>query len=842
MKRFFLIALISILFPISVLLAQPIKKEYINPSYSNPEQYIIGGITVSGIQFLDPQAVIAITGLKTGDPITIPGEDITNAIKKLWEQGLIGDVEVSVQNVEGRKIFLDFKLKERARLSRFVFKGVKKNDEKDLSEKIGISKGKIVNDAMIKNAQKKVKDFYLDKGFLNTEVTITQVKDTVVANSVILKINVDRKRKVRIRNIIINGNEAFKDQKLKKKMKKTKEKRWYKLFTTSKLLKKEYEQDKANVIEYYNSQGYRDAEITFDTIYKLNHKSVNIKMDIDEGKKYYFGNITWTGNFIYDDKTLSRILAINKGDVYNLANLQKRLNYNPSGADISSLYLDDGYLFFSVDPVEVLINGDSIDIEMRIYEGPQATIKNVTVSGNTKTHDHVVLREIRTYPGQKFSRADLIRSQREIGQLGYFNAETIGVNPVPNPQEGTVDIHYTVEEKPSDQIELSGGWGGYFGFVGTLGLVFNNFSARNLSKPKTWSPLPAGDGQRLALRLQANGRAYQTYSLSFTEPWLGGRRPQSFSISLSRSAQNLYNSSTGKYNAGHLYVTAATVSLGRELKWPDDYFSLSNSLSFVKYDLDNYSSAYGIGGIGFTTGYANNFSFITSISRNSVNDFTFPTGGSNLNLTITATPPYSLFNGVNYENPKLSSQERYRWIEFHKWMVDQSWFVPLIPPRKPGGRSLVLNLRAHLGFIGSYKKSTGIGPFERFIMGGSGITGYNFLLGSDIIGLRGYQDNVIKPVPQGGTIFDKFVAEIRYPVNLSPALSVFVLGFFEGGNNWNNFQDFNPFKVYRSAGVGTRIFMPAFGMIGLDWGYGFDAVPGLNKGSKVTFTIGQQIR
>lgn len=842
MKRIFLIALISILFPITVLLAQPIKREYINPSYSNPEQYIIGGITVSGIQFLDPQAVIAITGLKTGDPITIPGEDITNAIKKLWDQGLIGDVEVSVQNVEGRKIFLDFNLKERARLSRFVFKGVKKNDEKDLSDKIGIAKGKIVNDAMIKNAQKKVKDFYLDKGFLNTEVTITQVKDTVVANSIILKINVDKKRKVRIRNIIINGNEAFKDRKLKKKMKKTKEKRWYKLFTTSKLLKKEYEQDKANVVEYYNSQGYRDAEITFDTIYKLDHKSVNIKMDIDEGKKYYFGNITWTGNFIYDDKTLSRILAINKGDVYNLANLQKRLNYNPSGADISSLYLDDGYLFFSVDPVEVLINGDSIDIEMRIYEGPQATIKNVTVSGNTKTHDHVVLREIRTYPGQKFSRADLIRSQREIGQLGYFNAETIGVNPIPNPQEGTVDIHYTVEEKPSDQIELSGGWGGYFGFVGTLGLVFNNFSARNLAKPKTWSPLPAGDGQRLALRLQANGRAYQTYSLSFTEPWLGGRRPQSFSVSLSRSAQNLYNSASGKYNAGHLYVTAATVSLGRELKWPDDYFSLSNSLSFVRYDLDNYSSAYGIGGLDFRTGYANNFSFITSISRNSVNDFTFPTGGSNLNLTITATPPYSLFNGVNYENPKLSNQERYRWIEFHKWMLDQSWFVPLVPPRKQGGRSLVLNLRAHLGFIGSYKKSTGIGPFERFIMGGSGITGYNFLLGSDIIGLRGYQDNVIKPAPQGGTIFDKFVAEIRYPVNLSPALSVFVLGFFEGGNNWDNFQDFNPFKVYRSAGVGTRIFMPAFGMIGLDWGYGFDAVPGLNKGSKVTFTIGQQIR
>ncbi|MFN3403373.1 MAG: outer membrane protein assembly factor BamA [Cytophagaceae bacterium] len=831
------IFILSLIFSLNAI-SQPVFRDKINISYSSPEEYTIADITVSGVQFLDKEAIISITGLKIGDKITIPGEDVSNAIKKLWNQGLIGDVEVSVTKVEGKKITLDFNLKERARLSKFLFKGVKKNHQKELNEKINISRGKIVTDAMIKNAQKKIKDYYLEKGYLNVDVSITPVKDTLLQNSVTLKVTVNRNHKVRIDNIIIHGNESFKEGKLRRKMKKTKERKWYNPFVSSKLLMKEYEEDKKALIEFYNSQGFRDAEIVNDTIYNVDHKSVNIELTISEGRKYYFRNITWAGNFVHDDKTLNNILNIQKGEVYNAANLQRKLTFNPNGPDISSLYLDDGYLFFNVEPVEVLVEGDSIDIEMRIHEGLQATIRNVTIAGNTKTHEHVIRREIRTLPGQKFSRADLIRSQREIAQLGYFNPETIGINPIPNPEEGTVDIHYTVEEKPSDQIELSGGWGGFFGFVGTLGLVFNNFSARNLTKFHTWSPLPSGDGQRLALRFQANGRSFQTYSLSFTEPWLGGRKPNSFTVSLSHSVQNQYNPLSGNYKGGgQLYVSGVTLGLGRELKKPDDYFTLSNSLSLMRYQLNNFTSTWGAGGIGFNTGTANNISFVTTLARNSINDFTFPTSGSNISLSVTATPPYSLFNRKDYS--KLSAQERYQWIEFHKWMFDNSWFATLVPGKK---RNLVLNVRSHFGFIGAYKKSTGIGPFERFIMGGDGLSGFNFLLGSDIIGLRGYQNNIIRPETQGGTIFNKYVAEVRYPVTISPALSVFILGFAEAGNNWGNFKDYNPFNLYRAAGVGTRIFMPAFGMIGIDWGYGFDAVPGFGRGSKVTFTIGQQLR
>ncbi|WMJ72567.1 outer membrane protein assembly factor BamA [Cytophagaceae bacterium ABcell3] len=821
----------------------------LNLSYTNPEEYAIGEITFSGIEYLDHNALMSIIGLREGDVIQVPGEELSNAIRKLWDQKLIGDVEVNATRIEGNKIFLNFHLKERPRLSRIEITGVKKADHDDLKEKMGLRTGAIVTDAMIKNSRRKVRNFYVEKGYFNADVNIVQKKDSLLPNNVVLTVNVDRKQRVKINSINFHGNvsdpDQLSDRKLRRQMKKTKERNLRNIFSSSKLIKNEYEADKERIIEYYNTLGYRDAQIVSDSIYLVEENRLNIDINIEEGNKYYFRNITWTGNFIHPSSVLDTILNIRKGDVYNFQKLQRRLSYNPDGWDVSSLYLDDGYLFFHAEPVEVRVENDSIDIEMRVYEGQQATIKNVTVSGNTKTHDHVILREVRTLPGQKFSRSDLIRSQRELSQLGYFDPEQLNIVPVPNPADGTVDINYHVVEKPSDQIELSGGWGGWFGPVGTVGLVFNNFSMRNITNFKTWNPLPSGDGQRLALRVQASGRQFQTYSLSFTEPWLGGKRPQSLNISLSKSRMNTIDPETRRAT-GFLDVSSATIGLGKRLTWPDDFFTLNNSITLLQYRLSNYQSAQ----LGFSDGVANNFTFTTTIARNSVNDFTFPTSGSNISLQVAVTPPYSLFRNINYHDESILPEDRYRWVEYHKWIMDNSWFTTLIPGQK---RNLVLNMRAHFGFIGGYSRSAGIAPFERFVMGGDGLSGFNFLLGSDIIGLRGYPNNQVLPelpdgpVPRdaGGTMFAKYVAELRYPINLSPAFSLFGVGFLEAGNTWNNFNNFNPFNVYRAAGVGARIFMPAFGMIGLDWGYRLDNLPGQDRTtdrSQVTFTIGQQIR
>ncbi len=834
-------------------LSQQISGQYLPSgsfSYTNPQEYTIEDITFTGLESIDHNALIAIAGLRKGDRIMIPGETLSNALKKIWDQKLVGDIAISITRIEGDKVYINFDLKERPRLSRIDIEGAKKSDKEEITNKVNISLGQVVTDAMTKNAIQRINKYYTEKGFLAAKTEIRKIDDTLHDNKVILKININRGPKVKVNAINISGNEAERDDKktekllsdkrLKRKMKETKEKKFYKIFTSSKFIQADFEKDQKAVIEYYNSLGYRDAQIVRDSVYFVQDNRVNVDMQIEEGSRYYFRNITWQGNYIYSDRALDTILNIKKGDVYNLARLERRLNYNPDGYDISSLYLDDGYLFFHVDPVEVMVEKDSIDIEMRVYEGPQATIKNITVSGNTKTHDHVVMRELRTLPGQKFSRSDLIRSQREIATLGYFDAEQIGINPVPNPADGTVDINYTVVEKSSDQIELSGGWGGQIGLVGTLGLVFNNFSLRNIPKFKTWDPLPSGDGQRLSVRFQSNGIYFQNYSFSFTEPWLGGNKPHSLTMSLIRSQQNRVSS--GLKISGHLRVQGATLSYGKRLKWPDDYFSTSYSVSFMQYSFNNF----GTNQLGIDNTASNSITLTYSLSRNSLNDFTFPTSGSNLSFSVSSTPPYSLFNKKNYAI--LPEEEKYKMVEYHKWMFDQSWFTTIIPGQK---RNLVLNARAHFGYIGSYSQRRPVGPFERFIMGGDGLSGFNFLLGSEIIGLRGYQNNEIKPFEAGGTVdaggvlFDKFVTELRYPISLSPALSVIALTFFEAGNVWNNFRDFNPFQNYRSAGIGTRIMMPAFGMIGIDWGFRLDDVPGKNpleNRSRVTFVIGQQIR
>ena len=800
-----------------------------------PQRYTLGGITISGARYLDPNTLIGLSGLKIGDPITIPGEEIGQAIRKLWNQGILGDVSVSIARMEGSKVFLDFNLKERPRLSKFVFEGIGKGQSEELRNKIKLIRGKVVTDALLSNTRTQVRKFYTNKGYLDTKVNITQKPDSSLSNSVVLLINVDRGSKVKVREIVFEGNEAFTDGKLKGKFKKTKEKKFPKFFNSGKYQAKEFADDKQLLLDFYNAQGYRDATIVSDSLARFDD-GLRLTVRVDEGPKYYFRNISWKGNYLYDDKTLASVLAIKEGSVYSKETLDKRLNYNPTGQDVTSLYMNDGYLFFQIEPVETRVEGDSIDIEMRVSEGVQARVKDVNVAGNTKTSDHVVRRALYTLPGDKFSRENLIRSQRELATLGYFDPEKIGLNPVPNQADGTVDINYTVEEKPSDQITLSGGWGGYAGFIGTVGLVFNNFSLRKAGDFHNWTPVPSGDGQRLALNVQANGLQYQAYSFSFTEPWLGGRKPNSLSVSLTKTIYR--NGSSLDVNSGSLKTNGASVSLGRRLRWPDDYFTLSNALSITQYKLSNYPN---LGREFFPTGSGNatNITFNTTLARNSIDNPTFTRRGSSLALSVNLTPPYSLFGHPNVTE----------WIEFHKWMFDASWFTPVIG-------KLVLNTRAHFGFIGSYNSGRPIGPFERFKLGGAGL-GYggssNFIAGTEYIGLRGYADpNDSNSLPDsrsgaaGGVVYNKFVMEMRYPVSLNPAATVYVLGFAEAGNSSDQYTNYSPYKLYRSAGLGARIFMSAFGLLGFDYGWGFDQVPRVTgsdqKSGIFHFIIGQQIR
>jgi len=801
-----------------------------------PKKYELGGITVSGARYLDPNTLISLTGLRIGDAINVPGEEIGKSIRKLWGQGILGDVSVTIARIEGNKIYLDYNLKERPRLSKFTFTGIRKGQKEELTKKITLIRGKVVTDALLNNTRSQVRKFFASKGYLDTKVNVVQVADSALSNSVALRIEVDKGNKIRIHDIEFEGNTAFKDSKLRTKLKKTKERKSYKFLTSGKFQKSEYEDDKKSLLEYYNAQGYRDAIIVSDTLIR-DDKGLAIRIKVDEGPKYFFRNISWSGNYLYDDKTLANVLGIKKGSPYSKETLDKRLNYNPTGQDITSLYMNDGYLFFNLDPVETKVVGDSIDIEMRINEGVQAHIKEINIAGNTKTSDHVLRRTLRTLPGDKFNRELLIRSQREIATLGYFDPEKIGINPVPNQADGTVDINYTVEEKPSDQVTLSGGWGGYAGFIGTVGLVFNNFSLRKAGNFHNWTPVPAGDGQRIALNVQANGVQYQAYSLSFTEPWLGGRRPNSFSFSLNHSVNRLgtnFDANTGSF----IKVNSATVGLGRQLRVPDDYFTLSNSLSFSQYQTQNYSLLP-----GFSTGFANNVTFNTTLARNSIDNPTYTRRGSSISLSVNLTPPYSVLNPAHVDGNQ--------WIEFHKWMFDASWFTPIVG-------KLVLNTRAHFGFLGTYNSSREIGPFERFKMGGAGLGyngGGNFIVGTDYVGLRGYDDpgNAYAiPTAQaneaGGVVYNKYVLEMRYPISLNPAATVYILAFAEAGNSVASYNNYNPYKLYRSAGVGARVFMSAFGLLGFDFGHGFDSVipPANTQSSRdpnhFHFIIGQQIR
>lgn len=841
-------------------------------NYSSPKEYEIAGIEVAGVEFLDNNALISLSGLKVGDKIRIPGDEISTAISKLWKQGIIGDINIKASKIEGSQIYLRINLTERPRLTRYLFEGLSKTQVSEIEDDLELIRGKVLTDVVIKNAELTVRKYLESKGFRNANVKMSQKPDTLLRNSAVLNIDVDRGKKVRVEDIAFEGNTAFQASKLRRKLKNTgvrpelrlgsnllgksikllnpvnlfefmtHKDSTYKVseylaqqakvnvFKTAKFVAADFKEDKGTLLAFYNSKGYRDADITYDTLVSTDERSLKLKIGVNEGHKYYFRDINWEGNFVHSDEVLKTILAVEKGDVYDLDLINKKLNFNPQGADISSLYMDNGYLFFSVTPVEVGIEGDSIDVEMRIYEGAQATIDQVYITGNDKTNDHVILREIRTLPGQKFSRAELIRTQQELSQLGYFDPEQVNPIPKPNPVNETVDIEWSLVERASDQIQMSGGWGGAFGFIGTLGVTFNNFSMREALSLSSFPP--AGDGQQLSLRLQANGRRFQSYSLGFTEPWLGGKRPNSFGINLSHSVQRSVDPFTDRV-FGSLKVTGVTLSLGRRLTWPDDFFTLSNSIGFLQYSLRNFGNS-----LGFSTGNANSVTFNTTLARNSVSNPMYPRGGSSISLNVALTPPHSLWRDLDYET--ASNEDLFRWLEYHKWNLDTKYYLQLAD-------KLVLATRAHFGFIGTYNKDVDPGPFERFTLGGDGLTGQNFLLGTDVIGLRGYTNNSITPVEngvRGGLFFTKFVTEVRYPLSLNPSATIYALAFVEGGNNWNDFSQYNPYDMKRSAGFGARIFMPAFGLLGLDWGYGFDPEPGRTEaaGPQFHFSIGQQIR
>ncbi|MCB0642344.1 MAG: outer membrane protein assembly factor BamA [Phaeodactylibacter sp.] len=811
---------------LGLLLALPAQSQIVDSlpvfDYSQPKDYEIGGITITGATYSDENALKAIAGFRVGDQIRIPGGDIPRAMKALWNLRLFTDIQILQEKSIGDVIFLEIRVEERPRLTTHSYRGVKKTTHDDLNEEVNkhLVKGGIVTENVKVNAQKALENYFIGKGYLDAEVKVIEVEDSSRINAVRLIFDIDRKERIKIKDIVFTGNDNVKSKKLLRKFDETKTKK--RLFGSSKFIRNDYRTDKELLVDYYNTIGFRDARILGDTIWRNEDGEVMIRIDLEEGNQYFFRTISWKGNSIYDEETLSTVLGIEPGDVYNQELLETRLRFSQDGRDVSTLYMDNGYLFFQVNPIEVAIDGDSIDLELRIFEGPQATIDKVIIKGNDRTHEHVIRRELRTRPGEKFSRSDIIRSQREIINLGYFNPEALGINTPVNPQRGTVDIEYTVEEKPSDQLELSAGWGGLGrGVIGTLGVSFNNFSVRNIFNKEAWNPLPQGDGQRLSLRAQTNGRFFQSYNASFTEPWLGGKKPNSFTVAgfytQFTNGQDKESSSFGKFS-----ISGVTLSLGTRLKWPDDNFISSTAVNIQNIALDNWGGNIFVTDDGqiVTGGNYNNFSITQTFTRSSINNPLFPQEGSKFSLAVQLTPPYSLFSNKDYS--ELAVEDRFKWLEYHKWRFTAEWYATLVG-------KLTLKAEAKIGMIDAYNKDIGISPFERFQLGGDGLNNQQFgqFNGTDIISMRGYEIADIEAnVRDGSTvatpIFDKFTVEVRYPISLNPSSTIYVLAFAQGGNAWQSFKDFNPFDVKRSAGLGLRVFLPMFGMLGFDYGLGFD--------------------
>ena len=787
--------------------------------------YEIAGITVSGAGSLDPNVVIMLTNLRVGDDIQFPDPKLSDAIRTLWRQQLFEDITFKVVNKVGKKVYLDIQLVALPKLSKYYMTGLKKAWKDDIREELDLRAGKVVNENLKVMSRNKIKKYFFEKGYLNASVQVLEKPDTTYNNEVILGFKITPGARVKIGDITFTGNEAVSDKVLRKAMKNTKIK-GKAIFKSSKLKKKEYREDLRAIVTKYNTLGYRDARVVSDTVYSVSDELVQIDISVEEGKKYYFGDITFIGNTKYETELLSNILKINRGDIYDSQHLNERVSFDPNGNDVASIYLNNGYLFSQVIPIEKSVTNDTIDIEIRIQEGRQATIRKVSISGNERTNDHVIYREVRTKPGDLFSKAMIQRTIRELSQLGYFDQQQIGVNPVPDPQTGTVDLEYTVVERSTSQLELQGGWGAGR-VVGTLGLNFNNFSARNINNKRAWQPLPTGDGQTINIRAQSNGLYFQSYNASFTEPWLGGRKPNSFTGTIYHNVQT-NGVERSNPNRQSLYITGINFGLGQRLKWPDDYFTLYQGIEFRRFNLDNFPTGF----LNYNKGISNNVNYKFTLGRNNTDVPIFPTRGSQISFAAELTPPFSMFrDDIDYK--ELSSEERFRLVEYHKWKLNADWFAPITS-------KLVIRTHGEFGFLGSYNKDLGLPPFERFYVGGDGLT--NFVIdGREIIGLRGYQNNSITPAG-GGALYNKYIFEARYIIANTPSAQVFPLVFMEAGNNYDNFWDYRAFNLKRSAGAGIRIFMPMFGLMGVDVGYGFDPEPSgaTASGWQTHFIIGQQ--
>ena len=757
-----------------------------NPiDYTQPKDYILADISIKGIKFLSKSTITDISALKINQIISIPGNDISIAINKLWKQNLFSDIKIEYDKIINDSIYLNIILKEYPRLSKFKFKGdISKSNITTLKEDLKLMRGKVLTQNLIKNSVNKIRKFYTDKGYLNVSVKHIVAKDSTSANASILIFDINKYDKVKIKDIIIYGRKeivntnksffnnkdtvyAVSNKRLKKSMKETKVKNKWRFFKVSKFIKSNYEDDKNNIIEEYNNKGYRDAKIINDTTYLNEDNTITIEITLEEGEPYLFGDVSFIGNTRYTNEELSSQLGIDKGDVFNQSILDSRLFGSQEGTDISSLYLDDGYLFFNATPVEIATNNNTIDIEVRLYEGEQARLNKISVQGNTKTQDHVIMRELRTRPGDLFKRSDIMRSQRELAQMQYFDPEAFDVKIDPNPARNEVDVTYIVSEKSSDQIQLQGGWGGGR-VVGSLGLTFNNFSSRNIFNGSKWRPLPSGDGQRLSLTARSNGAYYQNYMMSFTEPWLGGKKPTSLSVSLSKSISS--NGLTGDERQ-EIQVSGLSLGIGKRLKNPDDYFTLYNGLNFIQYKLSNSQSFF-----SFRNGESNNVNYQVNLGRNSVDQLNFPRQGSNFLLSIKLSPPYSMFDNID-DYSSLTDQEKYKWVEYYKWKFKATWFSPFT-------EKLILATKTEFGFLGGYNDQLGISPFERFYVGGDGLSGMGYMNdGRELVALRGYSNNSLSP-QTGATIYNKYTAELRYALSLNPTSTMYALAFLEAGNAW----------------------------------------------------------
>ena len=812
-------------------------------SEGEPRLYYIRNVNVHGVQYLNPEILKSSAGLIAGDSVYLPSNFISNAISRLWSQRFFSDVKIGAE-IEGDSLDLEVLLKERPRVYNWEFEGISKGKKKDLLEKLKLKRGSELSDYVIDKNKKLIHNYWAEKGFRNTEVDVRIDNDTLrPGQAVTVTFLIDRKDKVKIGKINFVGNEQFNDKRLRRTFKKTHQKS-INFFKGAKLNENDYEADKELLIDFYNSRGYRNATIVRDSIYPINEKRLGIDLEVSEGNKYYIRNVSWVGNSVYETEGLQQMFGVKKGDIYDKKTMHKQLGIgketDPEAASVSSLYQNEGYLMSQIEPAETIIAPDSIDIEVKVFEGKQFTINEVGITGNQRVDDEVIRRELDTRPGELYNRALLMRTIRLLGSMGHFNPEAImpDIKPVSNE---LVNVNWPLEEQASDQFNIAGGWGSGT-FVGSVGITLNNLSIKNTFKKGAWRPYPMGQNQRLSLSAQTNGTYYKAFAFSFTDPWMGGKKPNSFTLSAHFSEQNnayyVWQTSTQYFRT---YGVAA--GLGKRLNWPDPYFTFYAEASYERYALKNWSSFV------MTNGAANLASIKLVFGRNSVDQPIYPRRGSEFSASVQATLPYSLWDGKDYKKLEQianssssttaeadrANQERYRWVEFHKWQFKAQWFQSFLK-----NSNLVLMLKAEMGYLGSYNKYK-VSPFERYEVGGDGMSGYN-IYGIDIIAMRGYEDGALDPGSNYSRGYNKYTAELRYPIILKPSSQIYVLGFLEGGNAFDSWKKFSPFKIKRSAGFGVRLYLPVVGMLGIDWGYGFDAPANSStkSGSPFHFVLGQQ--